>query len=175
MGAIRAPAGTKLYGVNIVPTPTEVETGIRAWAGLHVDWPWEAWIKPQIDSAVSNGIGCNCIRMIGDFLRHFHRTIQSSHINDHWVQLVKYCAERGIYVIVCGGDQNQVSKMTDRDISSNVISLLKALGNFDNVATCRRNARAGRMVGRESCRSHQCHLRGDQANDITAIDLQQHP
>jgi regulator of sigma D len=134
MGAIKAPAGAKLYGVNIVPTPTEVGTGVAAWANLHVDWPWDAWIKPQIDSAASNGIGCNCIRMIGDFLGVFTRLFSQATYNEHWTQLVSYCAKRGVYVIVTGGDHSQVSEMIDRDIESNVISLLDALSSFDNVA-----------------------------------------
>jgi hypothetical protein len=134
MGAIRAPAGAKLYGVNIVPTPTEAASGAQAWANLHADWLWEAWIKPQIDSAVGNGIGCNCIRMIGDFFGVFTGLFSQTTYNEHWVQLVNYCAQRGVYVIVTGGDQNQVAGMTDRDIESNVISLLNALASFNNVA-----------------------------------------
>src|SRR5258705_5419475 len=117
MGAIKAPAGAKLYGVNIVPTPTEVATGVAAWANLHVDWPWDDWIKPQIDSAASNGIGCNCIRMIGDLLGVFTGLYSQATYNEHWAQLVSYCAERGVYVIVTGGEHTQVSGMTDRDIA----------------------------------------------------------
>ena len=172
MGAIRAPSASKLYGVNIVPTPTEAATGAAAWARLQLDWPWDTWIKPQIDSVVGNEIGCNCIRMIGDFSGVFTGLFSQATYNEHWAQLVSYCAELGVYVIIAGGDQSQVTGMTNRDIQSNVISLLAALSRFNNVAyvDVMQEQNAWRDGTKRRC-ADECDLRGNQGNDIAVVDL----
>jgi hypothetical protein len=128
MVEINAHAGAKLYGVNIVPPPH------REWDDLHAEWPWSAWVKPQIDAAVRDGIGCNCIRMIGDLSGVFTRRFTQATYNQHWIQLVSYCADLGAYVIVGGGAESQAAGMTNKDIEANVGSLLAALSNFNNIA-----------------------------------------
>ena len=130
---LNIPSNVKIVGANIVPTPTEAAGGAAAWKNLQVDWPWTTWIKPQIDYAVGNTVGCNCIRMIGDYMGVFAGTFTQSYYNANWAQLVSYCAGLGVYVYVTGGDGNQTAGMANSDIYGNVNSLLSALSSYRNI------------------------------------------
>lgn len=104
MGKLRMPDGRKLFGANIIPKPTDVAPDPQlAWVRMFQNWDWNGWVKPQIDYACGNGIGCNFITMLGSqegvALGYFPQSYQDDKVE----QIVDYCNSLGVHVLVAGG------------------------------------------------------------------------
>lgn len=113
MAKLRIPDGRRLFGTNIIPTQADVApaSGQLAWSNLFLNWDarWPAWIKPQVDFMCGNGIGANCIRMIGGLDGVAAGLYSQSYHDDKLEQLVSYCDSLGVHFFVVGsGTQNQL-------------------------------------------------------------------
>jgi len=114
MGKLRIPDGRRLFGANIVPTQADVApaAGQQAWSNLFLNWDarWPTWIKPQVDYLAGNGVGANCIRMIGGLDGVAANLYSQSYHDDKLEQLVSYCNSLGVHFFLCGsGTQTQLS------------------------------------------------------------------
>lgn len=94
---LRIPDGQKLWGANVVP-----KTG-QGWRELFLEWDWAGWLKPQIDYMVGNGIGCNCIRLIGCNEGVYNGIFSQSYHDTRLIQMIDYCMGLGAYFYVTGG------------------------------------------------------------------------
>jgi hypothetical protein len=97
MANILFPAGKKIYGANIVPTPTNVNAsgGGHAWSQLQLTWDWTGWVKPQIDSLVA--AGCNTFRIMGcPYGIAGGQFSQAAH-DANIMQVANYCQSIGVY------------------------------------------------------------------------------
>lgn len=91
------PNGGRIRGTNIV---VQLDLG---WQHLWPTWPWDSWIKPQID----NGIlaGANCFRLLGSYKAIADGTMTQATYLAHWDQVLAYTQSLGVYMYVCcGGD-----------------------------------------------------------------------
>lgn len=144
---LRFPRDRKIYGCNIASKKSYgVDTAYgAAWLALWNAWDWDGWIKPQIDWACGNNIGCNCIRLIGSLEGVYAGTFTQNTYNSRWIQLVEYCASLGVYVYFTGGWFPQVSpdnvyypagagaNMTDQQIADGINATLSALSGYRNI------------------------------------------
>lgn len=102
--------GVRLRGGNLYV----LESGGN-WDDLYTQWPWDTYIKPQIDHMAD--IGGNAVRLQGDI-----RCVYSGHITvetycAQWTQLIDYCASRGVYVMACLVGATYVTPYTVADIT----------------------------------------------------------
>lgn len=90
---------SKIRGGNIAPKP-----GGNAWRGLHSEWDWDNWIKPQVDRAAL--LGLNSVRLIGGPYAIFAVPAGYSQITQevydlHWEQLAQYCLSKNMLLYPC--------------------------------------------------------------------------
>ena len=87
----RLPEGVLCKGVNITVSPAAGESN---WPALWDHWPWNKWIKPQIDKALS--IGMNCLKIIGAL--SFYKQNPSAY-QDHIRQYCNYALSNGLWIL----------------------------------------------------------------------------
>ncbi len=136
MGTMNFPTTTKLFGANIVPTPTECAGGAAAFTNLFIDWDWSGWVKKQIDWVAGNRIGCNVIGLIGCMDGVHSSAISQSTVNSRWVQLADYCSSLGVYLYPKPCHNNQMSGVTNSACASYVLSILGAVSGYSNIIGC---------------------------------------
>jgi hypothetical protein len=106
------------------------------------NWDWTGWVKPQIDHACGNNIGCNFITMLGSqegvALGYFSQSYQDDKVE----QIVEYCNQLGIHVLVAGGGPQQplISAILLNSVTLNQLATIET-------ATINRIARYPNVVG----------------------------
>lgn len=134
--SIKFPVSRKLWGASVIPTVTQCQTApvSAAWTRLFTTWDWSGWVKPQIDYSVA--VGCNCIHLIGGADGLHAGTNTQSTINSRYVQLADYCAGLGVAVYPAPAAFNQLTGMTNSEVSDMTLGVLGALASYTNVIGC---------------------------------------
>lgn len=92
------PGGQRVRGSNVCPEPDAGD-----WHFLWEEWPWESWIKFQIDLLQS--IGGNTVRMFGTYKAIYDDTLDEATYHSQWREVADYVADEGLYLYPCiGGD-----------------------------------------------------------------------
>jgi hypothetical protein len=135
-----------LFGANIVPTAADVAPsgGQLAWTNLFLNWAsrWPNWVKPQIDHLAGNGIGANCIRMIGAQEGVVNSLFTQSYHDACMEQMVQYCSSLGVSVFMCtGGTQAGLVSaigggLTPAQLAAIQATTIRRVGAYDNVIGC---------------------------------------
>lgn len=143
MGRLRMPDGRRLFGANVVPPAADVvpNGGQQAWSNLMLNWAtrWPAWIKPQVDYLCGNGVGANCIRMIGGLDGVAAGLYSQAYHDDNIEQLVSYCRSLGVHFFLVGcGIQNQLvvaigAGLTPQQFAASQATLINRIAKYDNV------------------------------------------
>jgi hypothetical protein len=146
MAKLRIPDGRRLFGTNIIPTQADVApaAGQLAWSNLFLNWDarWPVWIKPQVDYLCGNGIGANCIRMIGGLDGVAAGLYSQSYHDDKLEQLVSYVDSLGVHFMLCGsGTQNQLltaisGGLTARQYGAMQAATIRRMQRYSNVIGC---------------------------------------
>lgn len=129
------PTGQKIFGVNLVPQKSQV-IGALAWEHFFSDWNWTNWIKPQLDCLLGNGVGANCIRVIGASPGVLAGYITQDVYNARWRQLADYVASAGAYLYPCACGNGANSPATpDADVMADCFAstLLMLQSNYKNI------------------------------------------
>jgi hypothetical protein len=101
---LNIPDGLKLFGANIVPKASDViPDPNRAWVTFYTNWDWSGWVKPQVDYLLGNGVGANCIRVIGGQEGILSSLYSQSSYDDKILQLADYVTSQGAYFFACTG------------------------------------------------------------------------
>lgn len=132
---LNLPDGVKMFGVNLVPEKAQI-TGALAWEHFFSDWHWDSWIRPQLDGMMGNGVGANCIRVIGASPGVLAGYIDQATYNARWKQLADYVAAAGAYLYPCGCGNGANSPATpDADVMADCFAstLLMLQNNYSNV------------------------------------------
>lgn len=146
VGRLRIPNGRRLFGSNIVPTDADVApaAGQQAWSNLFLNWDarWPVWIKPQVDYLCGNGIGANCIRMIGGLDGVAAGLYSQNYHDDKLEQLVSYVNSLGAHFFLCGsGVQNQLITAIGNGLTATQYAAMQAttinrMSRYDAVIGC---------------------------------------
>lgn len=143
MGRLRIPEGRRLFGANVVPPAVDVvpDGGQAAWTNLFLNWAdrWPNWIKPQVDYLTGNGVGVNCIRMIGA-QEGIPNGLFSQDYHDSCIeQLATYCRSLGVHYFLCtGGLQTGLSTaitagLTPAGLAAIEATTIHRIAQLDNV------------------------------------------
>lgn len=141
---LNIPDGLKLIGNNIVPKDVNVyypnaptagqSIGNNAWSQMYLNWDWEGWIKPQIDSTTGNGVGCNVIRMIGGNYGIAAGVYTQDYYDACVLQVANYCNSIGVYFYAVGGGMGDYANTAISDsamatIFATTFLKLQSIGN----------------------------------------------
>ncbi len=139
MARLNGPA--KIWGGNLVPTPTQAAFGSAAWSKFQQDWRdnvagsnWTDWVKPQVDAAYS--VGANCIAMIGCLDGVHSSAITQSATNANWAQLADYCGSLGIALYPKLTGYNQLTGVTNSACATYALSVLGAIAGRCTIIGC---------------------------------------
>lgn len=106
-----------------------------------LNWParWPAWIRPQVDFLCGNGVGANCIRMIGGLDGVAAGLYSQSYHDDRVEQLVEYCRSLGVHFFLVGsGIQTQLvtaigGGLTPQQYAAMQATTINRVAKYDNV------------------------------------------
>jgi hypothetical protein len=112
----------KVCGMNVTS-----QIGFPLEADYWSMWPWEGWIRPQIDYAYA--VGAGVIRIIGDVTVVNSGTISQARYNQRLQQFTAYCISLGMSVYYTGcatygtdGTNNGTTSMSDSAIAGIIVS-----------------------------------------------------
>lgn len=90
---LRRPTNIQIKGQTVVPQPLGGDINATLWT----TWPWTAWIKPQIDLAVT--LGANTLALKGGPCGALNSgAVTQAQVRTRMQQFLDYCASVGIYV-----------------------------------------------------------------------------
>ena len=96
------PSGKRVAGVNILMSQTATTGGevANSWADCWTSWPWDTWIKPQIDAAAAYGF--NTVRLFGTVTARYAASGYTPQLDDQtylnrWRQVLDYIRQKGMY------------------------------------------------------------------------------
>ena len=145
MARLRMPDNRRLFGANIVPTAADVApaAGQQAWINMFLNWDWDGWVKPQVDYLCGNGIGANCLRMIGSQEGVITGRFSQDYHDSRLEQLITYCRSLGVHYFLCTGGVQQplvdtlaAGWLTPQLLARVQATTINRVGVYDNVIGC---------------------------------------